>query len=221
MAFPTEEVKNPLGKVLAEAGKVQLRVAETERYAHVTYFFNGYREAPFKNEYRVLIPSRNVARPDEFPDMMAEEVTVRVVSALAEGVYDFILVNYANPDVIAHTGNFNAGLVAVRAVDKAIGALLKAALERNHILIITSDHGNIERMIDPRTGLTETKHDLSQVPFYLIKRGHEKRKDDIAVKKIESENAGVLSDVAPTILKLMNLPVPKDMTGVSLLGLLE
>ncbi len=221
VAFPAEEITNPLGKVLADAGKVQLRVAETEKYAHVTYFFNGFKEAPFKNEYRVLIPSRSAARPDQFPEMMASEVTIRVVSALTEGVYDFILVNYANPDAIAHTGNFKAAISAVRAVDDAIGALTKAALEHNHILIITADHGNIERMIDPHTGLIETKHDPSQVPFYLIKKGGESQKDDRVIKKIEGENTGVLSDVAPTILKLMNLPKPKEMTGINLLNLLE
>ena len=153
--------------------------------------------------------------------MMASEITVRVVSALGEGVYDFILVNYANPDMIAHTGNFNAGVSAVRTVDNAVGALMKAALARNHILLITSDHGNIEQMVDPRTGLTETKHDPSQVPFYLVGKNYGRERDDAAVKRIESANAGVLSDVAPTILHLMGLPVPPEMTGVNLLDLLE
>ena len=221
VAFPAEEIVSPLGKVLADAGKVQLRIAETEKYAHITYFFNGFKEAPFKNEYRVLIPSKSTARPDEFPEMMASEITVRVVSALSEGVYDFILVNYANPDMIAHTGNFEAATRAVKAVDGSGGSLMKAALAHKHILAITSDHGNIERMIDPRTGLTETKHDPSQVPFYLVGQGYERKKDDAAVRKIESSNAGVLSDVAPTILHLMGLPVPPEMTGVNLLDLLE
>ncbi|MDP2650673.1 MAG: 2,3-bisphosphoglycerate-independent phosphoglycerate mutase, partial [bacterium] len=220
-AFPAEEIINPLGRVLADNDKVQLRVAETEKYAHVTYFFNGFKEAPFKNEYRVLIPSRNIAHQDEFPEMMTEAITARVVSALNEGVYDFILVNYAAPDVIAHTGNFNAGVSAVRATDKAIGALMKAALAQSHILLITSDHGNIERMLDPRTGERETKHDLNQVPFYLVGKGRESRKTDTAVKQIERENAGVLSDVAPTILNLMGLPIPPEMTGVDLTRLLQ
>lgn len=221
VAFPPEAIVNPLGKVLADNGKVQLRIAETEKYAHVTYFFNGFEEQPFKNEYRVLIPSRNVARLDEFPEMMAESVTTRVASALGEGVYDFILVNYANPDMIAHTGNFSAGVKAVSAIDKAIGVLTKAALTHNHVLIVTADHGNIERMIDPRTGLVETKHDPSQVPFYLVRAGGERPKSDALIKRIESENIGVLSDVAPTILHLMGLPVPKEMTGINLLDLLQ
>ena len=153
--------------------------------------------------------------------MMTDAITTRVVSALNEGVYDFILVNYAAPDVIAHTGNFNAGVSAVRAIDKAVGALTKTALAQNHILIITSDHGNIERMIDPLSGERETKHDLSQVPFHLIRKGRESRKNDAAVKKIESGNTGVLSDVAPTILHLMSLPVPEEMTGINLVDLLE
>ena len=123
--------------------------------------------------------------------------------------------------MIAHTGNFAAGLGAVRAVDNAVGALLKATLTRNHILIITSDHGNIERMTDPHTGHPETKHDLSQVPFYLIRAGEKRPKSDALVKKIESESIGVLSDVAPTILALMGLPIPKEMTGINLLNLLR
>jgi len=221
VAFPSEEITNPLGKVLADSDKVQLRVAETEKYAHVTYFFNGFKETPFKNEYRVLIPSRNIAHQDEFPEMMTDAITTRVVSALNEGVYDFILVNYAAPDVIAHTGNFNASVSAVRATDKAVGALTKATLTQNHILLVTSDHGNIERMVDPRTGLVETKHDLNQVPFYLVRRGYESQKNDAAVKTIESSNAGVLSDVAPTILTLMSLPIPKEMTGINLIDLLQ
>ncbi len=220
-AFPSEEITNPIGKVLADNDKVQLRVAETEKYAHVTYFFNGFKETPFKNEYRVLIPSRNIAHQDEFPEMMTDAITTRVVSALNEGVYDFILVNYAAPDVIAHTGNFNAGVSAVRAIDKAVGALTKTALAHNHILIITSDHGNIERMIDLRTGERETKHDTNQVPFYLIRAGEERSKSDALVKKTESENIGVLSDVAPTILYLIGLPTPPEMTGINLLDLLE
>lgn len=221
VAFPAEEITDPLGKVLSDASKVQLRVAETEKYAHVTYFFNGFKEAPFQNEYRVFIPSRSVARPDEFPEMMAKEITIRVVSALAEGVYDFILVNYANPDMIAHTGNFNSAITAVKVIDEAIGSLLKAALDHNHILIVTADHGNIEQMVDPRTGLVETKHDPNQVPIYLIRKNHESRKNNAAIKKIERENTGVLSDIAPTILHLMDLPVPPEMTGINLLDLLE
>lgn len=221
IAFPPEEIVSPVGRVLSEAGKIQLRVAETEKYAHITYFFNGFREPPYKNEYRVLVPSRSVVRHDEFPEMMATEVATRALTALNEGIYDFILVNFANPDVIAHSGNFDAALKAVKVVDRQVGLLLKAALEHEAFLIITSDHGNIERMYDPRTGLPETSHDPSPVPVYLIFKGYERQKDDSIVKNIESQNAGVLSDVAPTVLELLGLPKPKEMTGISLLKLLR
>ncbi|MBI2010912.1 MAG: 2,3-bisphosphoglycerate-independent phosphoglycerate mutase [Candidatus Colwellbacteria bacterium] len=219
VAFPPEEVTNPLGRILSDAGKIQLRVAETEKYAHVTYFFNGFREPPYKNEYRVLVPSRSVVRHDEYPEMMAGEITTRVLTALAEGIYDFILVNYANPDVIAHSGNLDAAIKAVKTVDTQIRLLLKATLEHETFLIITSDHGNVERMYDPRTGQIETSHDPSPVPVYLVFKGYERQKDERTVKSIESQNTGVLSDVAPTILELMGLPKPEDMTGISLMNL--
>ena len=221
VAFPPEEITSPLGRILSEAGKIQLRVAESEKYAHVTYFFNGFREPPYKNEYRVLVPSRSVVRHDEFPQMMATEVATRALAALNEGIYDFILVNFANPDVIAHSGNFDAALKAVKAVDHEIGLLLKAALEHESFLIITSDHGNVERMYDPRTGLPETSHNPSPVPIYLAFKGYERQKDDPIVKNIESQNTGVLSDVAPTVLELLGLPKPKEMTGISLIKLLR
>jgi len=221
VAFPGETVTNPLGKVLADNNKVQLRIAETEKYAHVTYFFNGLREPPFANEYRVLIPSRNVARQDEFPEMMAGAVAERTIAALNEGVYDFILVNFANPDVIAHTANFDAAIQAVRAVDQQIGLLLKAALENEAYLIITADHGNIERMLDPRTGQKESKHDINPVPIYLVAKEYERQKSKAEAAAAEKINAGVLADVAPTILDLMDLPQPPEMTGISLLDILR
>lgn len=217
VAFPPETITNPLGRVLADAGRVQLRIAETSKYAHVTYFFNGFLEPPFKNEYRVLIPSRALAHADEHPEMMASEVTTRVLSALTEGVYDFILVNYANADVIGHTGNFDAAVKAVRAIDEQMGLLINAVLENEGVLVITSDHGNVERLIDTATGRPQTAHELSPVPLYVITRGYERVKDDELVSEMEGSQTGVLSDVAPTILALMGLPKPPEMTGVNLL----
>ncbi len=217
VAFPPESITNPLGKVLSDAGKVQLRIAETMKYAHVTYFFNGFTEPPFENEYRVLIPSQNIVRQDEFPEMMATQVTTRALSAISEGVYDFILVNYANPDVIAHTGNFDAAMKAINTVDEQIGILMKAILDRGDILVITSDHGNVEKMIDQKTGIPETTHNKSPVPIYVVTRGYERSKNDELVREIEKTSTGVLSDVAPTVLELMRIPRPTEMTGVSLL----
>ena len=217
VAFPPDIVTNPLGRVLSDEGMVQLRIAETEKYAHVTYFFNGLREPPFKNEYRVLIPSKNIARHDDSPKMMASQVTARVLSALDEGVYDFILVNYANADIIGHTGNFDAAMVAIKTLDEQIGAIMKSILGGGGILVITSDHGNVEKMVDLQTGLPEMTHDPSPVPIYVITKGYERTKTDDAVKQIERTNIGVISDVAPTVLELMGIPKPPEMTGISLL----
>ncbi len=221
VAFANETVDQPLGRVLSDNGRVQLRIAETEKYAHVTYFFNGYLEKPFANEYRVLIPSPGVARHDEAPEMMAREVAARTLEAIDAGGTDFILVNFANPDVIAHTGNYDAALQAVLVVDEEIGRLSKACLNEEIVLLITSDHGNIERMIDPLTGRAETQHDPSLVPIYLVGRGFERPKSDWAIEIVEKEAVGILSDVAPTVLELMGLPKPAEMTGESLLKVLR
>src|SRR3990167_7003574 len=217
VAFPADKVLIPLGKVLSDNGLVQLRIAETEKYAHVTYFFNGLVEPPFKNEYRVLIPSKNIARHDQSPEMMASEITTRAVSAISEGVYDFILINYANADMIGHTGNFDAAISAIRHLDEQIGTLTRAILDENGTLIITADHGNVENMLDRRTGLPETTHNPSPVPIYIIRNGYEREKSDEYVSQQEDTNVGVLSDVAPTILELMGIQKPEEMTGISLL----
>jgi len=217
-AFPTEIVDNPLGKVLAKNNKLQLRVAETEKYAHVTYFFNGLATKPMKNEYRILIPSRNVARHDQYPEMMAMEIADRVIQAMEEREMDFILVNFANPDMIAHTGNFDAAVSAIKTVDEQIEKIVQTALATDATLIVTSDHGNVERMMDPITGAVETKHDANPVPFYLIGKKFESHKNSATVLRSEREPVGVLSDIAPTILKLMKVVKPKEMTGESLIG---
>lgn len=221
VAFLPEEVEAPLGKILSENGKIQLRIAETEKYAHVTYFFNGLQDAPYPNEYRVLVPSRNVVRHDQFPEMMAVAITDRALSSINEKAFDFILVNYANADIIAHTGNYEATLKAVEILDSQIGLLLKSALNQNCVLIITSDHGNAERLIDPFTALPETKHDPNPVPIYLIKRELQKQKTEEQVKETETEVIGILADIAPTILELMRINQPKTMGGQSILKLLK
>ena len=174
--YQKEIVENPLSKILSDNDKFQFKIAETEKYAHITYFFNGEKETPFKNEYRILIPSRTEFHPENHPEMMANEITNRVIEAIAEQSYDFILANYANPDIIAHTGNYEASLKAIEVIDEQIKKITKATLENNAILIITSDHGNIERVINPLTGETETKHDTSPVPIHLIAKEFEKKK---------------------------------------------
>ena len=221
VAFPNDEVESPLGKVIADAEKLQLRIAETEKYAHVTYFFNGYRENPFPNEYRVLIPSKNVSGPDTAPEMMTKEVASRIIEGVSEGGFDFVLANFANADMVAHTGNFNAALKAIETIDAEVERVMNACLSADVTLAITSDHGNIEVMIDPLTGRPETKHDADLVPFYLIGKEFERPKSQMLVERIEIEATGLLSDVAPTLLELMGIEKPADMSGESLLRALE
>lgn len=217
VAFPPEKIEVCLGKVLADKGKTQLRIAETQKYPHITYFFNGLREEPFENEYRVTIPSRNIVRQDEHPEMMAAEVTTRALESITENAFDFILINYANPDIIAHTGNYDASLQAVKIIDEEIGKLIKTTLEFNAVLIITSDHGNIEKLFEPLTGLPETQHDPNPVPIYLVAKEFMRAKKKAEIQYSEKQTTGILADVSPTILELMGIPKPKEMTGQSLL----
>ena len=218
VAFPKEIMTDSLGKVLADNDKIQLRIAETLKYAHVTYFFNSLQEKPFPNEYRVLIPSHQVTHPDEHPEMMASAITDRALAALNEGGFDFILINYANPDVIAHTSNYDATIEAIKVVDQEIGRLVKSVLSQKHLLIITADHGNAETLIDIRTGKAESQHNDNPVPFYLIADEFKRQKSEQEVLHSEKNTIGLLSDVAPTILELMKIPKPKEMTGQSLLS---
>ena len=216
VAFPDENVQNTFGQVIAAAGKRQLRIAETEKYAHVTYFFNGLKETPFPNEYRILIPSSGSFHYDEHPEMMAKPITDRVIAALDEGTFDFILVNYANTDMVAHTGNYEATIEAVRAVDAEINRLLGRVLDGGHVMAITADHGNAEVLIDLKTGEPETKHDASPVPFHLIAREYQAREPANVLAAMPV--VGMLSDVAPTLLALMGLKKPPEMTGQNLLS---
>jgi len=218
VAFPPETINKPLGKVLAEHHKTQLRIAETEKYAHVTYFFNGLQDATFDGEFRVLIPSRADKQYQEHPEMMAPEITNRAAQAIEEKSFDFILINYANPDTLAHAGNYEAAMKAIEIVDGEIGKLLKIILANDAAMIITSDHGNVENMLNLITLMPETKHDPNPVPIYLIgKKFQTMPKDDKKIGQIETNTIGILSDVAPTILDLMNIPKPPEMTGRSLL----
>ena len=201
--------------MLSDNGKRQLRIAETEKYAHVTYFFNGLKEKPFPDEFRILVPSENAVHYEQYPQMMAGAVTDRVIAALAEGTYDFILVNYANPDMVAHTGNYEATLKAISIVDQGIKRIMESVLDQDGVLLITSDHGNAEVLLDLKTGEPETKHNPNPVPFYLVGKRFRKRSpvDSLAPLPV----IGILSDIAPTILELMKIPQPLEMTGQSLL----
>lgn len=213
---PSEKVENPIGKVLSDAGKTQLRLTETYKYAHVTSFFNGYKESPFPGEYRIAIPSITTARVEEHPQLMAGPITDRLIDAAQNHAFDFILVNYSNADTIAHSANYEAGLRAVETLDKELGRILKVAINSETVLIITSDHGNIEEMINPATALPESQHDASPVPFYLVAPEYRGKKF-ANWRNLSSETMGSIADVAPTILELMKIEKPIEMTGRSLI----
>jgi 2,3-bisphosphoglycerate-independent phosphoglycerate mutase len=216
VAFPADTVENPFGKVISGHNLIQLRLAESYKYAHVTYFFNGLREAPFPNEYRTLVPSQESLHPEEHPEMMAKPITDRLINALTNHAFDFILVNYANPDTIGHTADYNAAVLAVRVIDHEVGRVLKTAQDVDALVVVTSDHGHIEEMINPITGLPESQHEPNPVPLYLM--GNEfKGKRFPNQDALTNETMGSLADVAPTILEAMGLRKPEDMTGSSLL----
>jgi 2,3-bisphosphoglycerate-independent phosphoglycerate mutase len=204
--FPAEKVENTLGEVVSKAGLRQLRIAETEKYAHVTFFFNGGEEAVFENEDRILVPSPKVATYDLKPEMSAEEVTDRLVEAIGSDKYDLIVVNFANPDMVGHTGILPAAIKAMEAVDTAIGRLDQAVRAKGGVMLVTADHGNLEMMQDPESGEAFTQHTTFQVPVLLSNGGNVALHD------------GRLSDVAPTMLALMGLPQPAEMTGHSLVS---
>ena len=208
VAYGPDQPTEIFPELVAKAGVAQLRCAETEKYAHVTFFFNGGREVQFPGEDRILVPSpRDVKTYDEKPEMSAREVTDKLVAAIETRKYGFILVNYANPDMVGHTGILEAAVKAVKVVDECVGRLWAAAQKAHMAMIVTADHGNCEMMVDPVTGQPHTAHTLGPVPFILADpdlRGATLRKD------------GVLADVAPTALRIMGLAQPEAMKGLSL-----
>jgi len=214
VAYPPIKIEKHLIEVLGNAGKRIFKTAETEKYAHVTYFFNGGREQAYPNETRKLIPSKIVSHYDENPEMQAGEISKEIIKGIKEK-YDLIIANYANADMIGHTGNLKAAIKAAECLDETLKPIIKLAESGECILIITADHGNIEEMINPQTGETKTEHTLNPVPFYLI--GKEFKKEKQSSRYSFEPPAGILSDIAPTILDLMQIPQPSEMTGASLL----
>src|SRR5258707_9224453 len=204
--FPPEDLSDTFGEVVSRAGLRQLRIAETEKYAHVTFFFNGGREAVFAGEERILVPSPKVATYDQQPEMSAPEVTDRVVEAIRSHRFDVIVLNYANADMVGHTGRLDAAVKAVETVDACLGRLSASVEEAGGTLVITADHGNAEMMRDPETDEPHTAHTLNPVPFIIVN-------PPVAAR---AEN-GRLADVAPTLLDIRGLPKPAAMTGHSLL----
>lgn len=204
--FPPIEVKNSLGEIVSAKGLKQLRIAETEKYAHVTFFFNGGEETVFEGENRILIPSPDVKTYDLKPEMSAPEVTDNLVEAINSGSYDLIVVNYANPDMVGHTGILSAAMAAVEAVDTAIGRVKDAVLAQDGAMLITADHGNVELMLNDQTGAPHTAHTNWDVPLIMVSN-----EQGLAL------NHGKLADVAPTVLHLMGVKQPDEMTGHSLI----
>ncbi|MBR1296176.1 2,3-bisphosphoglycerate-independent phosphoglycerate mutase [Bradyrhizobium sp. AUGA SZCCT0042] len=203
--FPPQAFPNILGEVTSAANRTQVRMAETEKYPHVTYFLNGGREEPFPGEDRIMVPSPKVATYDLQPEMSAAELTAKAVEAIDGGKYDLIVLNYANPDMVGHSGNLTAAIKAVETVDTALGKISEAIERSGGALLVTADHGNCEMMRDPVTGGPHTAHTTNPVPLLLQGGG--------GVTLAE----GRLADIAPTLLDLMQLPKPEDMTGMSLL----
>jgi 2,3-bisphosphoglycerate-independent phosphoglycerate mutase len=203
--FAPQSFPHILGEVVADAGRTQLRMAETEKYPHVTYFLNGGREEPYQGEDRIMVPSPKVATYDMQPEMSAPELTAKAVEAIGSGKYDMIVLNFANPDMVGHTGSLPAAIKAVEAADTGLGKIADAVAKAGGALIATADHGNCELMRDPATGGPHTSHTTNPVPVLLMGGGN-----------VTLAN-GRLADLAPTMLALMELPQPKEMTGMSLL----
>ena len=206
--FPPEVIKMGLGETISKAGLKQLRIAETEKYAHVTFFFNGGEERVFDGEDRIMVPSPKVKTYDLKPEMSAPEVTDRLVEAIGSGKFDLIVVNYANTDQVGHTGDLAAAVKAVETVDGCLGRVMAAVKKADGVLLVTADHGNAELMFDEKTGQKHTQHTLNRVPALLFN----------APTKVHSLTDGKLADVAPTMLALMGVPQPREMTGHSLLS---
>ncbi|MCL6580266.1 MAG: 2,3-bisphosphoglycerate-independent phosphoglycerate mutase [Firmicutes bacterium] len=236
VAFPPEAVRNTLGEVVSKAGLRQLRIAETEKYAHVTYFFSGGEERPFPGEDRCLIPSPKVTTYDRKPEMSAPAVASEAVERIESGVYDLIVLNFANADMVGHTGDFSAAVKAIEAVDRAAGRVVRATLKQGGVALVLSDHGNAEQMLDGETGQPHTAHTTSPVPLVLVGSGEWERAPASGEGAgsapsphglpahhpwVRREPDGILADVAPTVLELLGLPQPPEMTGSSLLRLLR
>jgi 2,3-bisphosphoglycerate-independent phosphoglycerate mutase len=221
VAFEPPEIGLTLGEILSQNNLLQWRIAETEKYAHVTYFFNGLREEPFKGEERKLIPSRGGPHYDKSPEMQARAITEEALSKIKLKKYHFILINFANPDMVGHTGNLKAAIKAAEVLDECFSKIVPLALESEYVVLITADHGNFEEMLDPRTGEVLTEHSSNPVPFYLVDPEMKKT----LPSKIEifqlKKAGGFLFDIAPTVLDYLEIPKPNEMPGVSLKKILS
>lgn len=221
VAFPPDIITDCLAKVVADNGLTQLHIAETEKYAHVTFFMNGQREEVFPGEERVLIPSPRVTSYDQRPEMSEGEVTDKVVAVVQENTYDLIIMNYAAPDMVGHTGNLEATVKACEFTDRCVGRVVEAVLARNGVVFITADHGNAEEVTNLQTGGIDKEHSTSPVPFIIVGKDYEGINmglpEGVGADLTLVPPVGVLSDVAPTILKVLGLPQPEEMSGRALI----
>jgi 2,3-bisphosphoglycerate-independent phosphoglycerate mutase len=218
IVFPPEEVRVCLAKVLSEAGLKQLHIAETEKYAHVTFFFNGMKEEEYLGEDRIIVPSPHVASYDKKPEMSARILTEKLVKEIMAQKYDFIIVNFANADMVGHTGNYKATREAAEVVDKCLGQIVDVVLPMGGVTVITADHGNAEEIVNLQTGKMDKEHSTNPVPLILVgkelaNKGVPEAETDLSL----IQPVGVLADVAPTILKIMSVKQPEEMTGTALI----
>lgn len=218
VVFPPEIITNPIAKIVSDAGLKQLHIAETEKYAHVTFFLNGMQEKPFPGEDRILVPSPAVTSYDTQPAMSGFEVTQKIVDAIENGMHDFIAINFANPDMVGHTGNLDASIKAIEAVDQCLSRVVSAATEKGGLVFVVSDHGNAEILINPVTGEPDKEHNFSPIPFIIVGNQYKGRANPMIVDNDLSllQPVGLLSDIAPTICSLSGLPLAPEMTGTKL-----
>ena len=222
VAYPPELIQKPLGRIISEANLKQLHAAETEKYAHVTFFFNGGKEDPFVGEDRILVPSPAVSTYDQKPEMSATELNTKIINSLREDKYDFGVINFANPDMVGHTGVVPATIKAVEAIDKCLGDLIAVVLEKNGVCVITADHGNAEELINLQTGEVDKEHSTNPVPFIVCGKQWE---GQTLIPGLDSAGgdlsiltpSGMLADIGPTILKILEIDKPDEMTGSPLI----
>jgi len=220
VAFPPIQIESPLAKVISQAGFKQLHIAETEKYAHVTFFFNGGKEEKYEGEERILVPSPRISSYDEQPQMSAEKITSEVIKEISQDKYDFIVLNFANPDMVGHTGNIRATIEALEFIDASVGRIVDSVLAKNGLAMITADHGNAEELFKLQTGEIDKEHSTNPVPLYIIAN---ELKGKAIIPGVTPQNlhqqipVGILADVAPTVIKIMGLKKPAEMTGTSLI----
>jgi 2,3-bisphosphoglycerate-independent phosphoglycerate mutase len=221
VAYPPMVISNCLAEVISKAGFKQLHIAETEKYAHVTFFLNGTIEDPFPGEDRKLVPSPHVANYAEVPEMSAGAITKETIKAIDSGQYQFIVLNFANPDMVGHTGNLSATIKACEVVDKALGDIVTHTLAKNGVVVITADHGNAEEVVNLQTGAMDKEHSTNPVPLFIIGKEFMGQAgpsgDPIDGDLSLLPPVGVLADVAPTVLKLLGVDQPKEMGGQALI----